>query len=298
MLRFWLILGLLAVPAAARAAACCLSTSAFGAGRLAIWEEAAFGLSSSFGTAVGSFDQRGKYLPFNDYEDRESRLLGWGILRLSPSLEASLRLPWVFGTRAAAGRQESGSGPGDLAAGIRWELLPLGTFQGIPGVALTLGGSAPTGRSPGESRSSLGSDITSRGAWTASAGLSLEKAHDPWFVRLDVAGIASFPATTSGGQQRFGPAFEATLGGGVEVVNGLVVSLAPRVFLEGELEREHRSVAGSDVREAALGGAVAWKFDPHWTLQAGVDQILPIDGFSKNRQVRTLGQLGLRAGVF
>lgn len=288
----------LVFPGSASAAACCLSTSSFGTGRLAIWEEAAFGLSTSYGKAHGAWDPAGSYLRFDDYEDREGRLLGWGIVRLSPTLEASLRMPWVFTEKAAGRLGDNGAGPGDLGFGLRWDVLPIGALQGLPGVALNFGASAPTGRGPGQSRTTLGSDITSRGAWTGSLGLSLERAHDPWFLRLDVAGVISLPSTVAGKLQRIGPALEASFGGGVEVVDGLILSVAPRVVVEGEGERGGATVPDSGQREAAVTSALSWKFDPHWTVQGSVDQGLPFDGFNKNRQLRTVGQLGLRYGWF
>lgn len=288
----------IAAPGVTRAAACCLSTSAFGTGRLAIWEEAAFGLSSSYGTAHGAWDPAGRYLRFTDYEEREGRVVGWGIVRLSPSLEASVRLPWVFTEKATATLADNASGPGDPAFGLRWDLIPIGAWQGLPGVALTFGASAPMGRAPGQSRTVLGSDVTTRGAWIGSVGVSLERAHEPFFVRLDVAGSYAFPSTVAGETQRLGPGLELSLGGGVEILDGLVLSAAPRLVLEGATERGGATVPGSEQREAALAWAASWKFDPHWTVQAAVDHGLPFDGFTQNRQLRTVGQLGLRYGWF
>lgn len=289
-----LALLLLLVPGAAAASACCLSTSAFGTGRLAVWEDLAVGFSSSLGDAAGDWSERGTWRAYGDYLDREWRLSAWGIYRLAEHLEISGRVPWVITERAAGSIDDSGNGLGDLSLGARWDLLPLGSIEGIPGVALTFGATLPTGRTADESETILGADATGRGAWALTAGVSLEKTWDPFFVRLDAAGTYWLPSAG----QRFGPGLDLLLGGGMELVPGLVASAGPRLSLEGARHDAGREVVGSAARELGLGANLAWSIGDHLTLQGGVETAPPVDGLGQNRAQRTTATLGLRWAHF
>jgi len=289
---------LLAPPAAARAAACCLSTSSFGAGRLAVWEEAAAGASVSLSTAPGRYDADGAFRAHEGYVEREARLTAFALLRLTRSLEAGARFPWVAGHRAAAGVEEDGHGPGDLALSLRWQAIDLGAWEELPGVALTLGANLPTGRSTAESDAALGADVTGRGYGVLSAGVSVERADGPWYVRLDAAALLPLAHEVQGRRWRARPGAELQLGGGVDLGAGVVVSLAPRLRWESDAIREGERVPGSSTLEIGLGPAASWAITPHWTLQAAFDTGLPMDGLGRNRPLFTAATVGIRRGIF
>lgn len=289
---------LVAAPATARAAACCLSTSAFGTGRLAVWEEAAVGANLAYSTSTGLFDSEGAWKSYRDYAERETRLIGFGLFRLAPTLEAGARFPWVFGSREAGGRGEAGNGPGDLALSLRWQAIELGEFAGIPGIALTAGATLPTGRSMAETRRLLGADVTGLGYTVLSAGLSVERAHDPFFVRLDAAALLPLAYESDGVRYRRGPGIEVLVGGGADVGRGVVLALTPRIRWDSDGFRDGERLPDSSTLELALGASAAWQFDPHWTLQASFESGIPADGFGRSRPLFTSGSIGIRHGIY
>ncbi|WP_373044350.1 hypothetical protein [Vulgatibacter sp.] len=289
---------LLLAPGLAHAAACCLSTSAFGAGRLAIWEQAAVGANLSYSSAAGLFDGDGAYRAHDGYSEREGRATAFALLRLAETLEAGARFPWVVGSRAAGGLEETGQGPGDLALSLRWQAIDLGAYAELPGVAFTLAATLPSGRATADSDTVLGADVTGRGFGVLSGGISLERAHDPIFVRLDVAGLVPLAHEVAGEPWRSGPGVEIQLGGGADVGRGVVLVLAPRLRWEAETIRDGVAQPGSSGLEVAVGPSASWQFDPHWTLQASFDTGLPIDGLGRNRSLFTSASIGIRHGIY
>ena len=285
----------LAAPAAAQAAACCLSSSAFGAGRLAAWEDAAAGLQLGLSSHGGRFGTDGSFSTNRDYAEREARATAFAIVRVLRDFEAGVRVPWVYGEREAAGLDESGNGLGDVALSLRWDALQPGA---LPGLAVVAGASLATGRSTGESRQLLGADVTGRADTVFSLGLSLEKAWQPWFLRLDAAALLPLARDENGRTIRTGPGVEILFGGGVQLAEGVVVSIAPRVRWESAVVVDGLALPDSSSLEIGIGPAFAWDFSEHWTLQLGADTGLPVDGAGRNRPLLSAASVGLRRAFF
>ncbi len=309
-MRLFVAAALLLAPAAAQAAACCLSTSAFGAGRLAAWEDAAAGFSLGLSSHGGNFVDDGRYLARPGYTEREARATAFGIFRLARTLEAGVRVPWVFGTREVGKIEESGTGLGDLSFSLRWDALPQSRF---PSVAFVAGATLGTGRSTAESKRKLGADVTGRGDTVFSVGTSVEKSWEPWFVRLDAAAFLPLPRqldgsesagtigaqpTAEGREFHAGPGVEILLGGGAALGEGVVVSLVPRLRWESAATMDGFIIPFSSSFELAIGPAIAWDFSEHWTLQGSFDTGLPVDGLGRNRPLFTSASVGLRRGFF
>src|SRR6516165_6251558 len=74
---------LAAAPRPASAAACCVSATSFGVGRLLAWEDAAAGLQLGHARSLGQWDASGS-LRWNagDYSDGLTTLQVWGIVRV------------------------------------------------------------------------------------------------------------------------------------------------------------------------------------------------------------------------
>lgn len=286
-------------PGTAAAAACCLSTSTFGAGRLAVWEDAAFGLGLSYATAAGHFDGEGGYHAHDGYTEREGRATAFALVRLARSLEAGVRVPWVVGHRTTNDLDETGHGVGDVALALRWDAFPMGTLGGgLPGIAFTLAASLPTGRAVEESDGVLGADATGSGAASVSAGVSVERSLGTAFLRLDLGARLPFAREVNGADLRAGPGLEAQLGGGVDLGRGVVVALAPRIRWESDAIRDGTRIADSSTLELAVGPSASWEFMRDWTLQASFDTGLPVDGLGANRPLLTTASLGIRRAVY
>jgi hypothetical protein len=281
----------------ASAAACCLSVSVVGAGRLTAWEAAAGGLTSSYAHTTGRWTSAGAYRAFDGalLQD-ELRFEAWGIVRLAEAWQLSARAPWVVGIRAARDGSSLGTGPGDVSAAVRWEVVSLGAWQHVPGIALTAGVTGPTGRRPELATDALGASITGRGAFGGSLGLTVEETWNPWFVRLDagVTVFAPFTRLDTGASQWLGPNVQASLSGGRELFERLVLAVSVRVDHELPYALDARAVAGSAATSLSASGSAAWKVTNHWTLTAA----LTADALGTNRDARLAATLGVRHGFF
>jgi len=288
-----------ASPAAA--AACCMSATSYGVGRLLIWEDFAVGASTSAVHGVGYWDERGEWRPYRDhYSDVEWRSEVWGLVGLDRRTSLYGRVPWALIHRTSPQIDGLGTGLGDVQVGVRYEVLSIGEIAELPALALSAGVVAPTGRSMQEARAPLGADATGRGVWAISAGASLEKTHLPYFVRLDLGGTYSLPAAREGqrGEQQFGPSGLAALAAGLEVAPGWVLTVIGRLSHEGALTLDGQEVRGSDRTDAGAGLAASWRFDDHWTTQAALSSGVFADGLGDNQPGRVTSTLGLRYGYF
>ncbi len=287
--------------ARAEAAACCLSSSAFGLGRLASWEQAAVIVGGSVSPVSGSWDDQGAWHANPaDYSENEWRTQLSALVALHERLQLSGRLPWVLTQKAAGPLNESGHGLGDSQLALRYEPVYQGEYDYLPELALNLGATVPTGRAMTGAQTILGSDVTGRGAWMLSASLTAELARAFWFVQLGGGLTYALPMAgdAPGETQQFGPGVQATLAGGIELTRGLVASLVARYSWEAEVRVNGQPVARSRAFDFGGGPALAWQFIPQLTLQAGLDLGLFTAHTGENRQGRTAGNLAFRYAYF
>lgn len=297
---FVLVMVLVGAERSAHAAPCCMSATAFGMGRLLIWEDFAVGLRTSLSPTLGAWDTDGKWAPYRSYDELEWRSELWGLVGIDRRWSVFARAPVVVLERSTAADSDFGGGIGDVSVGGRFEILMIGEYEELPALAMTLALTAPTGRAVHEAETELAVDVTGRGAWVVAAGLSAEYTRLPWFLRLDFGVSVPLPAEREdlGVDQRLGPSIDVALSGGLEVAHDVVVSLVPRVTWEAETELAGDGVAGSERVDFGIGLAGSWRFDPHWTMQAGIDTGLFVEGLGQNQIGRVMTTLGLRYGSF
>lgn len=294
-------LGMVAMlPRAASAAPCCMSATAFGVGRLLIWEDFALGVRTALGSAVGGWDHEGAWQGAGDYGEHEWRSEVWALVGLDRRASISLRVPAVVLARSTLHERDLGGGLGDVAAGLRYELLAIGEILELPAIAATIAVVAPTGRAPEDAKTPLAVDVTGRGAWVIALGVELEVTRLPWYARLDLGVSVPLPNRRDdlGAEQRLGVALEVAVAGGLEVADDVVLSLVPRFTWGEETHLGDKALAGSGRRELGLTLAGSWRFDPRWTLQASVDGPIAVDQVGMNQSGRVTTTLGLRYGSF
>lgn len=302
-MRRLVLVVLMLSPAAALAAACCMSASVVGTGRLVVWEDAAAGLTTSWGHDLGRFDAGGRFRAFGRglLED-ELRVEAWGIVRLHERWQLSARVPWVTGVRASGDVTSVGTGIGDVSAAIRWEPLALGEYEWVPGVALLAQVTTPTGRRPEQALDPLGASATGRGAWAASLGVTVEATSLPWFVRIDGAAVFTAPFVRADTKQTqgFGPGLQVALSGGRELLQEkLVLALIVRLEHEFPLSLDGVVTPNSESTGLTTALSASLKLTPHWMLVGSVStDALGRVGLAQNRTDRLAFNLGVRHGFF
>jgi hypothetical protein len=291
-----------AAPCAARAAACCMSATAFGVGRLRIWEDAAVGLQVGTARSLGQWNDAG-VLKTNapGFSDGLTRVEPWAIVRLHERVQVQAWAPLLLNDRTSAGQSQLAGGIGDVGAAARFEVVSLGEYAGLPGLAVTLGALAPTGRRPEETSPPVFAGATGRGAWGGSLAVETEYASLPWFVRLDagVTAFLPFRRPDTGASQRYGRVLQAALSAGDEVLpDKLFLAVSVSGEWEAPITLDGAEVARSRAYSYAVAGSASWLVDPHWTLVTSVTNNVWPDGAGSNRDARVGLNLGVRYGRF
>lgn len=284
----------------ADAAACCMSATSGGVGRLLIWEKAAAGLQVAPTIGTGFWSTNRQWLPYSSYREMEWRVVGWGLVRASRRTTFHAILPVVHNRREAGTLRDEGTGIGDVSAGVRYELLGIGELLGWPSISFTGSVVAPTGRAAHQARQILAADATGRGAWVASLATGIEVTHQPLFARLDI-GLAvplPFERDDLDETQRFGESVQTTLTGGWEIHSDVVTSVAVRGLWEARTVQEGKRIDGTSRSDIGVGISVAYRIHDHVTVTAAGDTGIFVRGAGKNQQGRVSATLGLRFGIF
>jgi hypothetical protein len=296
------VVGGATVPQRCLAAACCTSAASFGVGRLLVWEDRAFGLQLSHARSLGLWDSQGS-LRWNepDFADGLTQAQVWGIVRLHERLQLQGWFPVVVNDRRSGTRSQVAGGLGDVGAAVRFELLKIGEYQGLPSFAVTAGGLAPTGRRVEETSPPLFAGTTGRGAWGGTLAVEAEYAFLPWFVRVDagVTGFLPFRRTDTGVDQQYAPVLQSALSTGAELLpDVLVAAVALTGEWEGPIRMGGDAVPGSRARSYALAASLSWRADPRWTFVGSVTNTVWPDGAGMNRDARLGFNFGVRHGHF
>jgi hypothetical protein len=291
-----------AEPHRAQAAACCISATSFGVGRLLIWEDFASGVQLGHARTLGQWDAS-ETLRWNpdQYSEGISQVQPWAIVRLHQRVQLQAWAPVLVNDRWSGSVHQVAGGLGDIGAAVRFEFLSIGALRGFPSFAATVGGIAPTGRRVEQTSPPLFAGTTGRGAWGGSLAIESEYAFFPWFVRLDASGseFLTFRRPDTGQRQQYGPLVRVGLSTGREVVPGkLVAALAALGEWEGRVRQDGSTVPESQSHLYSLAASLSWRFDPHWTLVGTVANSVWPQGFGMNQDARVGFTLGGRYGHF
>jgi hypothetical protein len=180
------------------AQACCAGSAAITPARLSVHEDALVGVTLRAATVLGSYDPTGHYTasPAGSSEiDREEDLLA--AVRVFERGQLALLVPFVETTRhvSAPDTTELGGGIGDINFSGRYDFYLAGQSRFVPGVALLLGVTFPTGTSVESASKPLATDATGIGAFQGNIGLALEQTYGPWL--LNVTGLVAKRAAHS-----------------------------------------------------------------------------------------------------
>jgi hypothetical protein len=297
-----LLVAAAATPVRTSAAACCSSATSFGIGRLLAWEDWAAGVQLGHARSLGQWDSQGS-LRWNGSElsDGITTAQAWAIVRLRDRVQLQGWIPVAVEDRHSPTQSQVAGGLGDAGAAVRFEILKIGEYVGLPSFAVTAGALAPTGKRVEETSPPLFAGATGRGAWGASLAIEAEYAFFPWFAKLDagITGHLPFTRPDTGARQQYGPVLQATLSAGREIFRDALVAA---VSITGEWETpiaiDGASVPGSRAYQYTLAGSLAWRVAPRWTLVGSATNNVWPDGAGMNRDARLGFTLGVRHGHF
>lgn len=288
-MKFFILPLLVGASINIHAAACCTSTAAFGVGKLARWENAAVGFSTSPSFGFGYFSQNADWEgeSFGNHTQATSTL--WGLVGLHHRHQLFAKVPWLM---LFENKKWLGQNVGDISFGWRYQFLQFREFDKVPGFALLTTLILP-------SSSPAGNDVvTGRGAGGVSIALSIEEILHPWFFLTNLGTTLFFPNKFRQTQlpQQYAPSLEVNFVAGVEISNGLAVSLVTNFAYEGDTTVNESKISNSSRLRSTETLAIAWRIEKAWTLQASFSSDIPIPYLIKNNPIELNGSLGIRYG--
>jgi hypothetical protein len=275
-----LVLGALA-GGHARAQACCAGSSALTPARLGIHEDAAVGAILRGSGVLGSLDSSGRYFanPAGTAElDGEADLVG--TLRVFRDAQITALVPFPVTWRKIVGRSELGGGLGDVNVSGRYDFTHAGQSMVMPGIAVLVGVTFPTGRSPDDASRPLSTDATGIGAFQLTGGVALEQSFGHFLLNLTVLAAWRTPRSVRGVTETLGVQLQGLLGVGYAFDSG--ASLAVSVGQLGELDAvlAGKRLPGSGRGRATIGLAGALPLAERWRLQGSLTYNPPVLGWN------------------
>ena len=289
-------------PSPAWAAACCVSATSFGVGRLTIWEDAAFGVRVQHARILGQWDPSG-ILDANPpgYFEGLTTIEPWAIVRLSDRIALAGHTPFLINDRWSTTTSQLAGGVGDVGVGARFELISIGEYEGLPSLAINVGAVAPTGRRTEQTSPPLFAGTTGLGAWQGSVAIESELAPMPWFVRLEagVTGFLPFRRSDTLQIEQYAPAVQIALSSGRELVADKIVAAAAISFdWQDRIALSGVATPNSWAYEFGLGLSLSVRTDRHWTFVFGANNTMWPAHFAANRDARIGLSIGARYGYF
>jgi hypothetical protein len=280
--KYGVLISLILAVASAQlhAAACCTSATAFGTGRLLLWEKWAFGVRSQMNHELGFYDDRGRFeVTEPSVVDQQLRLDAYALYPTSEKGSVFVVVPWLFARMGRSDGISTGSNISDVQIGYRHQLIAIGEFEELPGIALTGAVLLPTGTPR----------LTGRDALILISGSSFEKTWMPFFAQLNLGASLVFNQIRSGRKtpDPIVPSFQVALAGGWEVTNEWVTSLM--CSFTYEMPSKWKTEGGL---------AASYRINPNLTAQMNVASDLFLNGSGSNWPGNLSYGLGIRYGYF
>ena len=274
----------LAVPDHALGQACCAGSSALTPARLGIHEDGAVGLILKGTEILGGWDGHGNYFaqPAGTAEfDAEADLVG--TLRVLSDGQVTLFVPFLKTWREAPGISEWGGGIGDINLSGRYDFTHAGQFTLLPGIAVLVGVTFPSGRSPEAASNLLATDATGIGAFQFTGGVAFEQSYG--HILLNLTGLVGWrtPRSVRGVRETLGVQFQGLFGIGYAFDNDASVALSFGYLAELDAVLDGQKVPDSGRALPTLGLSGSLPLGEVWRLQGGLNYNLPISGLGKNQ---------------
>jgi hypothetical protein len=284
---------LLAVPAVARAQACCAGSGVLTPGRLALHEDALVGVELHAAGVLGSYDPGGHYaaqVSGTHEGDFEEDL--FGAVRVLRRGQVALLIPfdetWRREPNGTTSESAFGGGVGDMNLSLRYDFVLAGESRYVPGIAALAGLTAPTGRSPSSPNAgTFAVDATGTGAWQGNFGLALEQTFGHWLFNVSELFAWRAPFTEMGIDEALAPQWITLAGGGYVFDSAAAVALYGSYTLEGSPSVNGVSQTDSGRRVLLLSVSGFYPLRDNLRLQASVFINPPISGFGAGQTATT-----------
>lgn len=194
-------------------------------------------------------------------------------------------VPFIETRRTAPPRLvDSGGGLGDVNLSARYDLVLAGESLRIPGIAVLVGATLPTGKAPeAAANHPLAAHTTGIGALQGSIGLAIEQTFGP--ILLDVTGILTQRAARTADDVRTRLGTQGTLLAAIGYTfdNDAALALVGTYTVEGDARVDDRLIDGSGRRITTFTLSGLLPIDDTWRLQGGVYGNPPISQLGKNQ---------------
>jgi hypothetical protein len=275
-------------PARARAQACCAGAAAVTPARLALHEDALVGLQLRAADTFGSFSNDGRYVAASATEwDFEQDL--FGALRVARHAQVAVLLPAVQTYRRARGVggnvSDFGAGLGDVNLSGRYDFIPAGESDVVPGLAALAGVTIPTGRPPDSSDATehpLAADATGIGAYQLNVGLALEQTTGPWLFGVTALVAKRTARSVAGTRISLGAQWTALAAAAYTFSNDMALALVVTYSVEGDTEADGVEIPKSGRRIPQLTLSGFYPLSDKWKLQGGLFAAPPASKIGQN----------------
>ena len=269
-------------PAAAQA--CCAGGALLTPTRLAFQEDYAVGLQMQARSNVGSFASNGGFATTPGSSEVLEQDLAASV-RLFRRAQVGMLLPTVQNHHVSStGMEGWGGGLGDLALTARYDFLLAADEVRWPGIALLVGGTLPTGRSPDEA----GADATGGGTYNATLGIGLEKVRGHLYTGLD--GWVTYRSNAPGPvNESFGLRWTAMGIAGWVFDNEAAVALYASLLDESPATINGMIDETTGLRLTTVGAAGVVPLRELWRLQGAAFSDVMLSSFGRNE----IGGFGL-----
>lgn len=276
-------LALLAVPAIARAQACCAGTGALTPGRLSLHEDALAGVQLRAASVVGSFGADGRYTSSpartSEYDFEQDF---FGALRVLDRGQVALLVPLVETRRATKAASELGGGLGDINASARYDFYLAGRSRYAPGIAALAGVTFPTGTPPESASNPLATDSTGVGAFQANVGVAIEQVYGAWLFNVTALAAQRAARSTQGIDETLGTQLTMLVGAAYTFANEAALALFASYAYEGDATIAGATAKGSARRIALVSASGVYPLSDHVRLQASLFGNPPASSFGAN----------------
>ena len=292
-----LALGVL-IPRAANAQACCAATALVSPARLQGAEQIGTGARLRGRSIMGAFDSTGRYASsaLGDVDLAEEL---FAVARVGASAQVAFFVPIVQTRRTIPGYTSWGGGIGDLGVSGRYTFLLPGEHPILPGIALQIGASIPTGRPVSESGDPLASDTTGTGSFEGIVGFDLQQIAGAWFVGLDGWLTQRVPGGGGPAIGNVGQSYSPRLTGVLSAGYVLRSQISTGLFLTGQTQGQNRNagdgkmIEGSAQSLVTAGAGAIFPVADVWRLQATFSLDVLASGWGRNQ----LGGAGLNVSL-